>query len=258
MTEEQTRTALIDGDIVVYRVCFAAQAQKGGMQLATLICDKFVNEILTKIGACDYELYLTATDKSNYRYQIAKRKEYKGSAWRLKQEKPEYYNDIREHLQKVWKAEVVTGIEADDMLGIRQCKLDDSCIVTMDKDLDMIPGHHYNPVSRRHYLTTDEDKLKLIKDNKKLIGGGHRWLYAQMLLGDMVDNIEGLKGYGCVKTYKALNEPETEKDLIKATLGLYRDAYGRKGKEYFLENLDLLWIQRNEDERKSELIADLI
>ena len=59
-----------------------------------------------------------------------------------------------------WGAEVIDGWEADDEVGIRARQLAadgvEFCIATIDKDLDQIPGLHYD--YRQHvFYDIDEE-----------------------------------------------------------------------------------------------------
>ena len=65
---------------------------------------------------------------------------------------------MNEYLVKEYKAEVCDGQEADDALGINQT--DQTIICTIDKDLLMIPGQHYNFVKEEFKTVTYLDGLK--------------------------------------------------------------------------------------------------
>ena len=72
---------------------------------------------------------------------------YKGN--RDKMEKPAHYQAVRDYFINDWDAEVVEGIEADDEVSISAWEVfrnspDEYCIATIDKDLDQIPGWHYD------------------------------------------------------------------------------------------------------------------
>jgi 5'-3' exonuclease len=118
------------------------------------------------------------------------------------------------------------GCEADDMLGVRQCELscdsDESIICTIDKDLNMIPGSHYNFVKKERYVVTPED--------------GIRFFYYQMLIGDTTDNIKGVVGIGKQKATKLLDRCSTEGEYFDAV----RDAYSND--EEMLMNARCLYI----------------
>jgi hypothetical protein len=90
----------------------------GTKKLAELCVNQLIENILRNTQATDYKLFLTSNDKSNFRFKIAKTKEYKGNRKNLV--KPCHYGYIRDYLWKVWGAKVIYGQEADDALGIEQ------------------------------------------------------------------------------------------------------------------------------------------
>lgn len=211
-----------------------------------------ITQILDKFPGCPYKLFLTSTDKSNFRFKRATLKVYKGN--RKSSAKPAHYDVVRDYLIGFWNAEVVEGIEADDKLSLLQTKAsakygeDVTCIVTIDKDLDMVPGYHYNFVKDEVMHTDALGSLQLdtlkSSNRKVLHGSGLKWFYAQMLLGDNADNIPGITGCGAVKVYTLLNPCVTEKELQKAVAGEYKKFYKDKAKEAFAEVGELLWMQQ--------------
>lgn len=288
--------ALIDGDILIYRAGYAAQkthyrflhrdgsvidfdkrtkiqvekelkslgySQAHGKLQKLISPDPIENachtvklmvtDILNSTKATDFKMYLTANDKTNYRFDLATTLPYKGNRT---QPKPLHYDALREYLIEYWKAEVISDKEADDEMGIQADF--HSVICTIDKDLDMIPGMHYNFVTHELYRTSDPGELDLVNNRKKLRGGGLKWFYAQLLLGDSADNIEGIPGYGPVAVYETLYTAQDELDMCERVLKVYEKTHKESGFGRLLENADLLWIQRNPDERKSEHLKQLV
>ncbi len=207
-----------------------------------------IQMILNKFEATSYKLYLTSNDKSNYRFSVAKTRPYKGNRTAPK---PVHYEAIREYLLHSWNAELVTGIEADDAMGIEQCRhpVGESVICSIDKDMNIIRGMHYNFVTDVLYETTYFGHLELYdlggnKTKKSLRGGGLKWFYAQMLLGDSADNIPGVSMVGPVKVFQLLNDCKTEKELYKTVLKVYTDKHIE---DRFEEVAHLLWIQQKQN-----------
>lgn len=213
--------ALLDSDIFVYRV--GSVSNDDTEQHAKAKMDVFLNNLLTiqLPEVFEYELYLTGKD--NFRHKYAKTVPYKGNR---KSAKPTHYAALRQHLQDKWQAQMIEGMEADDMLAIRQTELEDSIIVTLDKDLDQVIGWHYNFVKDEKYYT-----------DKNL---GDFLFFCQFLTGDRVDNIVGVKGIGAVKAKKLL-EGLTEAqmwDVVVYELGMERA----------IENGHLLYMLRSRDD----------
>jgi 5'-3' exonuclease len=96
-------------------------------------------------------------------------------------------------------------------------------ICTIDKDLDMIPGMHYNFVKIKCILCNQLTALK--------------FFYKQMLIGDTSDHIFGIKGIGPVKAEKLLKDTKTEQEMFDIVYKLYNDP------KRFVMNACCLWIQ---------------
>lgn len=217
--------ALIDADIVCYRIGFSSQ--EVNEKIAVARTADFMEELVMKPWVGDYQGFLTGSN--NFRKEIAKTVPYKGNRT---QDKPIHYDLIREYLVSAWGCIVVENQEADDAIGIAAYEFKDPeefIIMSIDKDLDMLRGWHYNFIKDDKYLV---DEYQAIRN-----------FYKQILTGDRVDNIVGLKGIGPKKADKILQDCLNEKALYQAVL----DAYDGD-KDRVLENGQLLWIRRKEGE----------
>jgi len=179
------------------------------------------------------------TEGKTFRDEIAVTKPYKGTR---ETHKPWHYNNISVYLRDVLGAVTVTGIEADDAMAIAQVASDgNSVICSRDKDLRQVPGWVYSwelgkQPSFGPHLVTQEGTLEL-NDKKKIKATGLASFYAQLLTGDTVDNIPGLKGVGPVAAFEAL-----VKCGVGEELDVVRDMYGND--ELLLEQGRLLWMCR--------------
>jgi DNA polymerase I len=212
--------ALIDGDILVYRVGFASQDVEVGFAMARM--NTCIQEICEGVGTRDYKVYLTSEDKSNFRFEIYP--EYKANRT---QPKPIWYKELRAHLIADHGAEVIFGREADDALADAQNE--DTVICSIDKDLDQVPGAHYDFVKRVAYEV----------DAKRAI----RFFYYQLLTGDRTDNITGIEGIGPKKAAAILEGVEpTESALFQRVRDQYERKYSEDGSRLMLLNGRLLKI----------------
>ena len=217
--------ALIDADVVAYRIAFGCQDEPEKVAIAKV--SEFLEELVfTYTDVDDCEGYLTG--KQNYRFDIAKTAPYKGTRVA---EKPKHLGIIRQYMIDAWAFSVQEYQEADDAIGIRAYSLgeEDYVICSIDKDLDNIRGKHYNFVKNEHYNITEEVAIKNF--------------YRQVLTGDRVDNVPGLAGVGPKKADKILKDCSTEEDLYKAVLEAYDGNV-----ELMTEMAQLLWIRRKEGE----------
>lgn len=153
--------------------------------------------------------------------------------------KPYWAEEIKDYLLEEWGAVFSKqGDEADDALGIAQTEAraarEETIIVTIDKDLDMIPGWHYN------WSKTNKEKGNyFVKDPQ-----GLQQFYTQILTGDTADNIPGMFKHMGIKA-KAdylypLERMRTEKEMYEYVLKVY------KGDTEFVHLVaKLLWIKRD-------------
>ncbi len=201
--------------------------------------------IFKNTGADDKRLFLTGD--RNFRSKVAVTFPYKGNR---KMAKPVHYPFIRDTMVKEYGALIVNEEEADDMLGI--CQDDSTVIATIDKDLLMIPGRHYNINTGSKLIATDPGEIKL--DNGNLTGYGYKWFCAQMLLGDPTDNIKCIKGMGCVGTYKELIKVTDPMEMWETVERQYQkhDMIHR-----IEENALLLWIRREPGQHPFDYIKEL-
>lgn len=221
--------ALIDGDVVVYQCGFASDGQiyttEDGAQfplkkeavthskingLLLPAIQKtvepepvehclhsvkiFIKNVLKNIDADSYQVFLTGGGQ----WRPERFPQYKAN--RDPTHKPTHYKAIREYLMEFHNGSDIIGSEADDALAWTQMmdpgtKANDqmaaeSCICTIDKDLNMVPGFHFN-WNRDDLFWVDPDV-------------GTRVFFEQWLVGDASDNIPGIKGVGDKSAQKIL------------------------------------------------------
>ena len=194
-----SHTLLIDGDIILWRI--GATTNEASEDIAKVRLNQYIDEIFHKSFCSDYRVFLTDS-KGNFRVKVYP--EYKANRV---QERPKHYNALREYLINNEKAEVSWGQEADDLLGIEQTG--NTIIASIDKDLDMVPGLHYNFVNDKHYSISNSV-------------GKHKF-WCQMLTGDATDNIPGIRGIGPKKAEKILNGCYTDRDYLASVCAAYED-----------------------------------
>jgi hypothetical protein len=215
-------TALIDADSLCYAVGFSSNDVEEKIALSRL--EQSMTELCMDLDCEDYKGFLTG--KGNFRDSIAVTVPYKGQ--RASIDKPVHLQALRDHLVNSWGFEVVDGIEADDAVGIAAYAVpeDESIMVHIDKDLNQFRGWHYNYRKKEKYYVSEFEGLTAF--------------YTQILTGDRIDNIVGLKGIGPVKAKRILAECTNENELYEAVLKAYEGDLQR-----VLENAQLLWLQRS-------------
>lgn len=212
--------------------------------------------ILDDLGTKTYKIYLTAGDLSNnYRSKISTLMPYKGN--REASTRPFWYKKLRQLMVEVYRAEVVRGQEADDAIGIEQYRVariydsfDYTYIASIDKDLKMLEGWHYNLTTRTVEHVSAEQGLKNFVN--------------QILKGDATDNIPGLTRLmkimgnkegsdklshsrpGYLKTFTEYMLDHSPNECLEYVIDLYYKNGGTT--EHINEIAQLLWIRREENE----------
>jgi hypothetical protein len=177
--------ALIDADVLTYSIgSFTnphpflkdADGEKVLMPCSSAaihaFCEADIVKIMEGAGCDSYELFISHDD--NFRKEVAKTHPYKFK--RADNEKPYHHATVKDYFVDVKGATVVPGIEADDALALAQTM--DTVICTIDKDLLMVPGLHWN---------WRKDELKEVDYDE-----GLHWFLTQLLTGDWsTDSIIG-------------------------------------------------------------------
>lgn len=224
-----------DADSIVWAAC-AVLKEGDPVNFALSIVKRQMMKIQRKTKA---DIMITVIGgEGNFRDDIYP--EYKANRT---QPRPVYFHQARNYILEKWDAHLTSGMEADDYVGIVNEKMRDKCNVTMvhiDKDLNMLPGNHYNFRTEEFYTTTELEGYKLFG--------------IQMLKGDSTDNIPGLfklTGRKASVKYKArINDCVSSGDIDNEIVAIYTEDVKNGTQEYIdrMEamhlNRELLWILR--------------
>lgn len=227
----------LDGDIILYSVGFASQDDP--VEYALKSTRSACSTIMHDVGASRLHIYLTGA--GNYREAVYDK--YKAN--RKDTDKPRHYKAIKKYMLDTLGAILIEGEEADDALGYMAVSKGHG-IATLDKDLDGVPGLHYNWKKKSAYYVSPED--------------ADRFFYTQMLTGDSTDNIPGLFKRTGVKAMASTKEPieymDDPKEMYAHVKQVYMDAIEKKVMpseesdvdRWLLTQGQLLWIRRKEGE----------
>lgn len=193
-------------------------------------CKSMVKRTMEALQTDDIILYLSGP--TNFREGIATIRPYKGN--RDPEHKPSHGPAIKEYLHKKYDVVVSEDEEADDVVSYSHYRmwLEDehsTVIASTDKDLDMVPGLHYNFIKEESYYVTPEEGMK--------------WFYTQLLMGDATDNIPGIPKVGKVKAARFLEDAHTEAECYAVAKSLYEAAYPDNPAVALVENAQLLWMR---------------
>jgi len=197
--KKQKTIMLLDGDVLVYKVGFAAEVNTdwgnglhtwhAKVEEATPTMDKLIAELKDVLRADAVVVALTCHNTVNFRKAFWPA--YKENRRNVR--KPLLWKALREYLVKNYDTRVKDSIEADDILGILATQPNTGqrrIIASIDKDFRSIPGEYYNMKDRILETITEDE--------------ADQNFYRQILTGDAVDNYPGIKGCGPVKAARIL------------------------------------------------------
>lgn len=210
----------IDADLVTYR-CAATVSEDMEKDVAFYRMDVLIQQLIEATEGTSYTLFLTG--KNNFRKKI--NPEYKAN--RKDTVPPIYLQECRQYLVENHAAVMSEGCEADDLLGMNQ--EENTILCSLDKDLRMIPGRHYNWTKVELDVVNKQDAI--------------RHFYKQMLIGDKSDNIFGVDKIGPVKAGKLIDHLDDEQEMFNIVYEKYNEDAKR-----FVMNANCLWIWRKENE----------
>jgi len=209
--------AVIDGDIIAYKVAFRAEVDDPAF--IPQMVEEYLESWLPD-EAEDFRIALSCSRKDNYRRNIWPL--YKMN--RDTQDTPEYLKEIKDYIQDIYPIDYVDRLEADDLLGIAASS-GTGIAVTIDKDLRGVSGWHYNPDKEEKsvYISPEEAEL---------------FFLVQWMTGDSTDNIPGLWRIGPKRARSLMKKWEGE-DIYQNIIDMYHEEKYIPKKTCDLEGDDL-------------------
>jgi 5'-3' exonuclease len=227
MTEETFDVAIIDADSILYQIAHYQPSPA----LCKKAFDSRLAEIMSEVSALSGAVFIKG--QNNFRYQAAS--DYKGNR------KDNIEPEVKDRLEMLYKYAQDFCIEsdnaeADDYCGIAFKLAQDegktAIVCHIDKDLDALPGWHYNFRKKEFYEVTPEQ--------------GYTFLMKQILMGDATDNIQGIKGLGPKTAEKILSDKPVE-TMLSVVLDTYRIKCGNTWESDFIKAANLIWIRDSAD-----------
>lgn len=257
--EVSGRVVHIDADFLAYMVSYEREGniiELNDMQHNTRVA---VEKIRKLAGAQAVHLHLTpGTSTKGDRNAIAIQKEYQGN--RKDKPKPAKLHIMRTWMGQAFPATLCQLYEADDSMSSMQYKAiasgaqNLSIICSKDKDLDMVPGLHLDWVSGEIKTadTFGEIWLDTSGSSIKLKGLGQKFFWAQMLMGDSADNIQGIpvvmnehmskpKKCGPAMAYSMLCDIKTNRDAFLYVKQCYENTGKFVGYKHWETGADVPW-----------------
>lgn len=228
MTEDNFDLAIVDADSILYQIAH--------YQPSPALCkkdfDNRLKEIMEMTSALDGTVFIKGAD--NFRHIMAD--DYKGNR------KDNMEPEVKDRLVMLYEYAKEFCIEsdnseADDYCGVAlqlaQQEGKTAIVCHIDKDLDMLPGWHYNFRKKEFYHVTPEE--------------GYKFLMKQILMGDATDNIKGIKGVGPKSADKFL-EDVPHSGMLNKVLETYRIKLGSDWQKEFIKTANLIYIRQSADD----------
>lgn len=181
---------LVDGDITYHRA--ARRKHEDGTPFtydeAVASIESHYNWLKDHLQADKLTVVLSGPSGENFRKDLYE--PYKGDR---PSERPPLLDELKDYLKATYDTQSIYMLEADDVLGILATEpqdAEDRIIVSIDKDLEQIPGKLFNP-------SKWEDGVKTVTRAQ-----GDWKFYTQWCTGDSTDNYPGIPGMGPKKTEK--------------------------------------------------------
>lgn len=274
------RVALIDGDSFAYRLAAAVEKTRylvngtefathkeavaaasdmypiwntktvGTLKEAVELLEHKIERSITRVQCTVFHVFVGSPNPT-FRDHLARIRKYKGT--RPRGGGPEHLGALKSYLVNQWGGVLASGEEADDMLSYTARELtaegqNTPVVIGNDKDLNQIPGEHYDWVS---------DKLYSISDAEARIR-----MWVQVLHGDVGDNVAGCWQVGAAKAERTIREAIedwglTDGDLWKFVCQAYEESQERAGCPYVnldpvdvaLENYHLVRLRQSRHEK---------
>jgi hypothetical protein len=181
---------------------------------------------LKRLGTNKYKAFLGKGD--SFRVELSTLKKYKDN--RKDMLRPLHMDAVTEYLERKFKAEIVTTIEADDRCVIEAYNNPNAVIQGLDKDYYSAPVNFFN-VNRPEEGIQDCNQFgSLWLDDKGDVRGiGRMHLYWQMASNDTSDNyaancFSDIKWAG-KSAYKSLVEAKTDNEAWEKLKGIFQYLY---------------------------------
>ena len=222
---------IVDGD----PLCFRAAYNKRSAEEAYDSFEEKLEDLQHSVFCDDTQIAVFGAN--NFRIDFYN--DYKNTPSRKKSKANNpYYFELREMLLEEGRVVPATGMEADDLVRIwaEEARAEEKqfVVASVDKDLQCIAGHHYL-IHRDELIYVDEDQADK-----------HYW--TQILTGDAVDNIRGLKGIGPKKAEKILEGKTSSKARKQAVIDTYYEFYGNDWRTEMMHTGTLIHIMRTHDD----------
>ena len=220
---------LIDADSIPYVVCYNKIGEpEKTLEDAIKQANSYLQGLINGSGINEFHLFFTTG--RNFRYDVYP--EYKAN--RKFNEKPPFFNEVRDYLIKEYDGIHGYNLEADDLLVIYKnmyiAKQNMYVVISADKDITNLFGCNYD---------IKNDVINLVTQDY-----ADRYFWKSMITGDTADNIKALPGKGPAFAEKLFLNIDDIKSYRNLVLQEYINKFGEEvGIDEFYKNYKCLKIK---------------
>ena len=228
MDDKNFHKVIIDIDSIIYQIAFTTPSPA----LAKKALDAFIKDIIETTDSSEAFIFMKGSN--NFRYICDP--EYKNTR------KDTIEPEIKERIEKLYEyarefcTEGTDG-EADDYCSIYAKEALDAgenyVVSHIDKDLNCIPGWHYNFRKKEFYFMDDSE--------------AYRFLMMQLLTGDATDNIQGIRGVG-EKTAIKLTKDTPNNLLWDKVIDIWKAKQPETWENNFLKCANCIYMRERLDD----------
>ena len=220
---------LIDADMISYICCYNKIGEpEKTLEEAISSVNSYLQSLLNNAQIEEFHLFFTLG--KNFRFTIYP--EYKAN--RKNNEKPPFFNEVRDYLIKEYNGIYDNNYEADDLLNVYKNKyIEDRVsyiVISTDKDINNLFGVNYDIKNNSVRLVTQDY--------------ADRYFWKSMICGDVADNIKAIPGKGpafAEKLFLNIDDVESYRNLV---LNEYINKFGEEvGIDEFYKNYKCLKIK---------------
>tara|TARA_B110000977_G_scaffold200926_1_gene293213 strand:- start:2630 stop:3637 length:1008 start_codon:yes stop_codon:yes gene_type:complete len=228
-------TALVDADIIAFKSAIAVEGSGDDLvpakeEDAFAYAEVMLREWIRPVKPTKTILCFSDVKRKYFRHDIYP--EYKMN--RKESKRPMFLASVRDYLQKKHSWSVLSGLEADDLLGIYGTHPDipDPVVISIDKDMYTLPVKFFNPDKMKRWIRINKAQADIT-------------MLEQSIMGDSTDNYKGIPGVGKVGAHKITNTASSPQQMWANVVQAFLD--NGLTQEYAITMIRLARILRYED-----------
>lgn len=205
---DNNKALIIDGDSIPFKASYGCRSVNHAIEKV----DTILKNIFSHTGVNNYVIILKSSENYfNYRKIIEPT--YKKTR---NKDAPKFHDDVKKYIINNYNCYIINGAESDDvyaslMVNFKEISNLQPIGVSIDKDLLIVPGYHYN-YDKKTYVDIQDPMGDITHDVKtnKVKSWGKLRLYQMLLQGDAADNVKGIQGIGQIRSFHILRRVKND------------------------------------------------